>query len=198
MSSLCDALPTLAAWRVDPLLQDSTHYCVSRDQFTARLSRITTLVHHADAALIAAVLGELGNNCFDHNLGQWLGRSGCWFEHGCDSTCVWAIVADQGQGIRGSLRHMLPPDIHTDQAALEFAFEKQISGRSPEQRGNGLKFVRGVINGAHPRGLLCHSGTGIVHFGLQQSAVKTAYAARINTTEPILGTTTIVQWTLST
>ena len=33
----------------------------------------------------------------------------------------------------------------TDMEAVEIAFTKRISGRSPEQRGNGLKFVSEAI-----------------------------------------------------
>lgn len=43
--------------------------------------------------------------------------------------------------------------------AIETAFTKRVSGRSPEQRGNGLKFVTETIqqNNWH---LYFHSGTG--------------------------------------
>ena len=37
------------------------------------------------------------------------------------------------------------PDIKNDQEAIEIAFTKTISGRSPEQRGNGLKFVAAAV-----------------------------------------------------
>ena len=36
-------------------------------------------------------------------------------------------------------------DLKSDEEALRVAFTEIISGRSPEARGNGLKFVRNVI-----------------------------------------------------
>ena len=48
---------------------------------------------------------------------------------------LWVCIGDRGQGVRQSLSYVLPlPD---DQTALETAFEKTISGRAPESRGNG-------------------------------------------------------------
>jgi hypothetical protein len=37
------------------------------------------------------------------------------------------------------------PNLSSDKEAVEIAFTKTISGRSPEQRGNGLKFVASVV-----------------------------------------------------
>jgi hypothetical protein len=54
------------------------------------------------------------------------------------------VLADYGKGIRRSLSLVLP-GIETDIEAIEIAFTKRISGRSPEQRGNGLKFVSETI-----------------------------------------------------
>jgi hypothetical protein len=50
------------------------------------------------------------------------------------------VLADYGKGIRRSLLPVLP-SIASDVEAVEIAFTKRISGRSPEKRGNGLKFV---------------------------------------------------------
>ncbi len=44
-------------------------------------------------------------------------------------------------------------------------FTKVVSGRFPEKRGNGLKFVREVINCSKPRGLLACTGEGRLTFG---------------------------------
>ena len=53
-------------------------------------------------------------------------------------------MADYGKGVRQSLLFVLP-SIASDVEAVEIAFTKRISGRSPEQRGNGLKFVSEAI-----------------------------------------------------
>jgi hypothetical protein len=45
------------------------------------------------------------------------------------------------------------------------AFERIVSGRQPEHRGNGLKFVRRVINAHAARGLVSVSGRGTLAFG---------------------------------
>ena len=49
------------------------------------------------------------------------------------------VLADFGRGIRASLKSVF--NAKSDQEAVEIAFTKQLSGRAPEQRGNGLKFV---------------------------------------------------------
>jgi hypothetical protein len=53
-------------------------------------------------------------------------------------------LVDYGKGIRQSLLSVIPL-IESDKEAIEIAFTKRISGRSPEQRGNGLKFVSETI-----------------------------------------------------
>jgi len=46
------------------------------------------------------------------------------------------VLADYGMGVRRSLLSVLPA-IASDLEAIEIAFTKRISGRSPEQTGNG-------------------------------------------------------------
>lgn len=48
------------------------------------------------------------------------------------------------KGIRTTLSRVRP-DLTSDDAALKTAFTERISGRAPERRGNGLKFVRRVL-----------------------------------------------------
>ena len=52
----------------------------------------------------------------------------------------YAAMLDFGRGLRSSLSRTVPC-IKDDLEAIQIAFTKQISGRAPEQRGNGLKFV---------------------------------------------------------
>jgi hypothetical protein len=171
-------------------------YCATRDVFEGRLSRGLKLLerkgHPADeAALLVAVLGEIGNNTFDHNLGHWSGDPGCCFAcftDGKGKAVAW--IADQGRGVLASLRQVAP-ELHEHQAALEMAFEKVISGRHPERRGNGLKFVRQVINGHVQRGLVAVSGTGKIVFGGMSRRLE---AARAWPLADGLGTLTVVHW----
>ena len=53
-------------------------------------------------------------------------------------------MADRGQGILNSLRRVRP-DLQNDVDALRVAFTEQVSGRAPEKRGNGLKFVSEAV-----------------------------------------------------
>jgi len=51
------------------------------------------------------------------------------------------ILADRGQGILATLKKV-KPELENDTQALKTAFTERISGRMPERRGNGLKFVK--------------------------------------------------------
>jgi hypothetical protein len=113
----------------------------------------------ADSSLIYAVTGELGNNAYDHNLGKWADQPGCFFCFELQEEQVIIAVADRGRGILSSLQNAIP-SLRSEQIAIETAFEKRVSGRAPERRGNGLKFVREIINGNLGRGLFAVSGDG--------------------------------------
>ena len=145
------------------------HVCATRDVFQARAEKtyselLPYFQTEGELALFFAVVSEIGNNCFDHNLGQWQDIPGCWFDFGIDPQGAWACIADRGQGGYSSLKRVVP-SLQNHQQALEMAFEKRISGRSLERRGNGLKFVRNVINGNRARGLIAKSGDGSIQFG---------------------------------
>ncbi|OGJ52841.1 hypothetical protein A2483_05010 [Candidatus Peregrinibacteria bacterium RIFOXYC2_FULL_33_13] len=49
------------------------------------------------------------------------------------------------------------PELKNDQEALQIAFTRYISARAPEDRGNGLKFVKDIIL-SNPIKLLFYSG----------------------------------------
>lgn len=120
-------------------------YCTTRDVGQARVEKLVAEFmrrgwNDGEAGLLAAVIGELVGNCFDHNLGKWRDVSGCWLETAVDGDLFRAVVADRGQGIFATLKQVLPL-LQDDKEALLVAFTKIITGRAPEQRGNGLKFV---------------------------------------------------------
>lgn len=164
----------------------------TRDVFHGRLDslfhELTRLYSQGDTALITSVLGEIGNNSFDHNLGQWKDVPGCWFEYEIKSQIGTFWIADRGQGIYSSLKRVT--NVRDDNTALELAFHKQISGRAPERRGNGLKYVRAVIHGNSMRGLLCCTGNGSIHFGGLRMAVQ----KNAETSLGLQGTLTIIRW----
>ena len=120
----------------------------SRDLFMAKLdnfySDVKKHLPEEEVSLIVAIAGEIGNNCFDHNMAQWQDIPGCWFDYAFNENQIWFVIADRGQGILSSL-HRVDPSLKDDQSALEAAFHRTISGRSPEKRGNGLKLVREVV-----------------------------------------------------
>ena len=64
--------------------------------------------------------------------------------------------SDRGQGILKTLRQV-KPELANDQKALKVAFTEVISGRAPEARGNGLKFVRKIVE-ENPFSLLFQTG----------------------------------------
>jgi len=92
--------------------------------------------------LVVAVAGEIGNNSFDHNLGNWPDVPGIFF--GYDLNKRQVVLADRGQGILQTLKRVRPGLID-DKEALRVAFTEILSGRAPEERGNGLKFVKQVV-----------------------------------------------------
>lgn len=169
----------------------------TRDVFQARLDRFyRELIRKSkmppnEAALLTAVTGEIGNNCFDHNLGQWQDQPGCWFVWEDNHGVIQVVITDRGQGVLESLRRV-KPDLKSEAEALKVAFEKNISGRSPEQRGNGLKFVRSILNGHQKRGLIFCSGSAIIVFGGQ--VIDMTGAKKQIASKKGKGTLAIIEW----
>lgn len=133
------------ACAADGVMPPSDFYCETRDVAQARIEKLRITLIHADysediAGLLSAIVGELAGNCFDHNLGKWKDVPGCWLEVASTGMDIRAIVADRGQGVLATLQQVVPNLTDAD-TALRIAFTKTITGRAPEQRGNGLKFV---------------------------------------------------------
>lgn len=134
----------LRATGVEP---HSDFYCSNISVFQARLIKLEnelSKVKRLDKTfpLISAITGEIGNNSFDHNLGNWPDIPGIFFSHNLKKGRV--ILADRGQGILTTLKKV-KPELANHQDALKTAFTEVISGRAPEHRGNGLKFVKDVV-----------------------------------------------------
>lgn len=125
---------------------DPELYCQTRDVFQARLEKLQAeLTRRLSVdlySLLTAVAGEIGNNSFDHNLGNWPDVTGIYFSYSLRNKTI--VLADRGQGILATLKRV-KPDLSNAKEALNSAFTETISGRFPEARGNGLKFVRKVI-----------------------------------------------------
>ena len=159
-------------------------YCPTRDVFQARLDRLLgdcrrQLADENTAYLLVAIAGEIGNNSFDHNLGSWRDLSGIYFA--ADLAAREIILADRGQGVFSTIKKVRPGAVD-DKEALKIAFTEIISGRAPEQRGNGLKFVKKIIEkenwqldfysgGAH-----CTIKNGLINFTVENKKTVGAVA----------------------
>ena len=138
-------------------------YCQSRDIFQARLeilqSKLSKIMSIETVSLITAVSGEIGNNSFDHNLGNWPDISGIFFSYSIRNRIV--VLADRGQGILTTLKRVRP-SLNNSYDAVKVAFTETISGRYPETRGNGLKFVKSIIV-KNPFSLYFQTGNAQLH-----------------------------------
>ena len=126
-------------------------YCPNSSIFQARLTKLEFYLNNNKAkivtapfSLIVAITGEIGNNSFDHNLGNWIDISGIFFAFDLENRKI--ALADRGRGILNTLKRVRP-ELKDDEQALKVAFTEVISGRAPESRGNGLKFVKRIVYG---------------------------------------------------
>lgn len=136
----------------------SDTYCHTRDIFQARLEKFQSdqgcVGQLSIVSLVTAIAGEIGNNSFDHNMGNWPDIPGIYFSYSWRSRKV--VLADRGIGILASLKRVRP-QLSMPKDALHVAFTETFSGRFPEVRGNGLKFVRSIVVG-HPLTLYFQTG----------------------------------------
>jgi len=126
---------------------DSLFYCQNSAVFQSRLIKLEKTLGTVSGLenifpLIVAITGEIGNNSFDHNLGSWPDISGIFF--GYDTNRREIVLSDRGQGILKTLKRV-KKELSSDEEALKVAFTEVLSGRAPEARGNGLKFVKNIV-----------------------------------------------------
>ena len=122
-------------------------YCQFISDFAARLPRLESTLQKKEGlkekfSLITAIASEIGNNSFDHNLGNWSDIPGIFFGYDIKKRII--VLADRGQGILKTLKRVRR-ELKNGSEALAVAFTEVISGRSPESRGNGLKYVKKII-----------------------------------------------------
>lgn len=130
-----------------PYAPEHDFYCSTSDRFKTRHER---MAHEIDAnpllrqtaSLISSAAGEIGNNSFDHNLGNWPDIRGTFFAYDLGKRVV--VLADRGVGVLTTLRR-IRPGLKTDEEALRVAFTEFVTGRAPEHRGNGLKYVKDAL-----------------------------------------------------
>jgi len=134
-------------WAISGGIISSEFHCAYSAVFQARLltmqeALLASKKYDKISSLIIAITGEIGNNSYDHNLGNWPDAPGVFF--GYDISKGIIVLADRGLGILKTLSRVRP-SLTNHQDALRVAFKEIISGRAPENRGNGLKFVQKVV-----------------------------------------------------
>ena len=143
----------------EPSTPPSDWYCPTSDVFKARLERMTgelleSPLDRSAVYLIASAVGEIGNNSYDHNLGNWPDILGAFFSYDLGKKII--VLGDRGNGILATLKQ-IKPELSTHHEALKVAFTEILTGRAPEHRGNGLKYVQKALEQAHAQ-LDFHSG----------------------------------------
>lgn len=148
-------------------------YCADSSIFRARLSKLEKLLQDDPKlrqmfSLVTSVVGEIGNNSFDHNIGNWPDIPGIFFGISVSERKI--LLADRGQGVLTTLKKVRP-DLSNDRDALVLAFTEIISGRPTETRGNGLKYVKKVVTQYSMR-LWFQSGSSAVTISKKQFSVS--------------------------
>jgi excisionase family DNA binding protein len=156
---LSDLFKIAKNWAIFHKKFPNQFYCEDSGAFQARVTKMGTLMMgNKDTNVLfpslTSIAGEIGNNSFDHNLGQWPDTPGIFF--GYDLNKKQIVLADRGVGILRTLKRVRPK-LKDHEEALRMAFTEVISGREPEARGNGLKYVRNVI-AQNPINLIFQTG----------------------------------------
>jgi len=152
------------AFAQKPIDVPSNFYCVYSYLFKARLDTLSGLLRKKDDAnllfaLVTSIIGEIGNNSFDHNMGNWPDIPGIFFGYNTEEKKI--VLIDRGQGILTTLKRV-KPRLNNHKDALKVAFTEILSGRKPEKRGNGLKYVKKIIKNNKQMSLQFQSGNAIV------------------------------------
>lgn len=161
-------------------------HCNYRDEFDGRLSKILQMfrnfgLNSDDASLAATLVGELGNNSFDHNLGSWptdVSGNIILAQNYPKLNKIQIIVADPGVGFLGSMKAAYP-ELNSDLEAIKKGLSG-FTGRINEKRGNGLRLIQKWTIDNFYGTLSIQSGAGLINVnyeGMNKNEVK-----------PILGT----------
>lgn len=144
-------------------------HCNFRDEFNARLSsKIRVMFKNFgmddnEEQLATSLVGELGNNVFDHNVGSWptdVHGAIIVAQHYPDIKRIEVSVADPGVGFLGSLK-LARPSLQNDIEAIKLGLSG-VTGRVGEQRGNGLRLIQDWTINKFNGKVRIHSGSGLV------------------------------------
>lgn len=139
-----------------------------RDQFEASLLSVIGFLQDRgfeedDVYRLTAIVGELGNNTFDHNLGKWPnGFIGCFLALRVQrhEKLLEIVVVDLGVGFYESLKAHEPTPT-SEQEAIIMGLNG-VTGRVGEKRGNGLRTIRAWMKQYYRGKLRIQSGNGVV------------------------------------
>ena len=169
------------------------HYCERQDRFTSRLTKMSSVLLQSLGqeseelvSLVTLIAGEIGDNSFAHNIGNWPDMPGIFYAYDTEKRLI--VLADRGRGVRATLKNARP-NIASDEEALRIAFTEIVSGRAPEQRGNGLKVVRQVAEKNDTIGLEFQSGLALAEIPKVSGHLKIKM-----TNKNIRGTYTIIRF----
>ncbi len=174
---LSDLFKIAKNWVLKGIDLSKGFYCQNSAIFQSRLTRMeSTMIENKISvdftSRVVSIAGEIGNNSFDHNLGQWPDVPGIFFAYDLNKKQV--VLADRGVGVFKTLKRV-KPEIKNDKEALNIAFTEIISGRAPEERGNGLKYVKFIIS-KNPINLLFQTGNAILNLNANSSDLKISQA----------------------
>ena len=163
-------------------IQEIIH-CRYRDEFNARLERFVGIFKNFglvenDARLITAIVGELGNNVFDHNLGNWpTDISGCFIaaQNYPLEKILEFTIGDTGMGFLGSLKARFP-NLKNDIEAISCGLAGN-TGRINEIRGNGLRIIQSWTINNFCGNIYIHSGNGFVE--IDKNGIKSKETFKI-------------------
>ncbi|MBU1130339.1 hypothetical protein KKE45_03405, partial [Patescibacteria group bacterium] len=119
-----------------------------QSEFEAKLAYFIEMfknfgLNQSDAYRATSLIGELGNNVFDHNLGNWpTNIRGCFItgQNYSKEKKIEITVGDPGIGFWGSLKNAFP-ELNNDVEAIIKGLGGN-TGRMGEKRGNGLKLIQ--------------------------------------------------------
>lgn len=165
-------------------------YCSDSSVFQGRLYKLrkalsTNKEIEPFFSLLISIVGEIGDNSFGHNLGNWPDVIGIFFAYDIKKKVI--VLTDRGQGVFKTLKRV-KPELQNDAEALEVAFTEILSGRAPESRGNGLKYVRAVIE-KNPLSLFFQSGEAELNLNQDNLLLKIKKAKK-----PIQGCLAIIKF----
>ncbi|MDP2909757.1 MAG: hypothetical protein Q8N69_01655 [bacterium] len=163
-------------------IQEILH-CEFRDNFDARLSsRIKNMftkigMNEKEGSMATALVGELGNNVFDHNEGLWptnVRGAIILAQNNPTQKKIEVVVADPGVGFQKSLQ-LAKPFPKNDIEAIKLGLSG-VTGRIGEPRGNGLRVIQEWTIGKFYGMVKIHSGNGLVIVDKNGQAEKVVFS----------------------